>query len=242
MTRLARRVAAHSWGHLWCRSLCESGSVALQRRGPASQKSLRFGVGSGIHTGVQVSGPTCTGSGPRGHAGLCHRPGGQTISATVHKGPPRPPGQAFPGGSEADCPLSPPRPVTQQARLRRLGLWGSHPGLPVHSAPLHRPSSSSTSSVPRHARGSDLALGLGMKPKKHLDDRCAYRQALPRPTGLDNVPPGLFPHLLQACYCWTSRTDRHPFTPGPQAGHRRTVATPPSCPGVLPETCLRGPW
>lgn len=111
---LARRVAAHSWGHLWCRSLCESGSVALQRRGPASQKPLRFGVGSGIHTGVQVSGPTCTGSGPRGHAGLCHRPGGQTISATVHKGPPRPPRQAFPGGSEADCPLSPPRTVTHR--------------------------------------------------------------------------------------------------------------------------------
>ena len=136
-----------------------------------------------------------------------------------------------------------PRPSCHpQARLRRLGLWGSHPGLPVHSAPLHRPSSSSTSSVPRHALGSDLALGLGMKPKKHLDDRCAYRQALPRPTALDNVPPGLFPRLLQACYCWTSRTDRHPFTPGPQAGHRRTVATPPSCPGFLPETRLRGPW
>lgn len=153
-----------------------------------------------------------------------------------------PPTAGVPRGFRGRLPSVPAPAGHPQARLRRLGLWGSHPGLPVHSAPLHRPSSSSTSSVPRHARGSDLALGLGMKPKKHLDDRCAYRQALPRPTGLDNVPPGLFPHLLQACYCWTSRTDRHPFTPGPQAGHRRTVATPPSCPGVLPETCLRGPW
>lgn len=199
MTRLVRWVAARSRGHLWCGSLCESGSAARQRRGPASQKPLRFGVGSGIHMGVRVSGPMRTGSGPRGHAGLCPSAGWTDYLRHRSQGTSPPPTAGVPRGFRGRLPSVPAPAGHLQARLRPSRSVGLTP------RPAWALSPTAPSKLQQHLScapacpGSNLALGLGTKPKQHLDDRCAYRQALPRPTGLDNVPPGLsFPTCYRA--------------------------------------------
>ena len=198
-----------------------------------------LGVASTWACGYQ--GPCALGQGLEGMQACAHRPGGQTISATVHKGPPRPPRQAFPGGSEAGCPLSLPRPVTYRPAFAHLGLWGSRPGLPGHSAPPHRPSSNSTSRVPQHARAATWHWVWERSQSNTWMTGVHTGRPCHAPLGwtmslLASVSP------LVTGHCWTSRTGRHPFTPRLQAGHRRTVAAPPSCPGVLPETHLRVPW
>lgn len=159
--------------------------------------------------------------------------------------PPPPPSARVPREFRGRPPSVPAPAGHSQARLGHLGLRGSRPGLPAPSAPLPRPSSSSTSSGPRHAQGSNLALGLGMRQSNTWMTGAHTGRPWGSPCHallgwtvslLVSVSP------LVTGRCWTSRTGRHPFTPGLQAGHRSTVATPPRCPGVPPETRLRVPW
>lgn len=179
-------------------SLCESGSVAHQGRGPASQRPLRFGVGSGIHVGERVSGPTRTGPGPRGRAGLCPSAGWTDSLRHSSRGtslPPAPDGRRSQGvrrqAALRPCPgwspTGPPSPV------RVCGAHGQACLCPQPRRPVQAPAAPR---VPRLSQGRNLAMGLGTK-QSNTWVTGTHRQARGSPGHAQRPSWPQFPHLLQ---------------------------------------------
>lgn len=220
MTHLARWAAPRSQGHL--RLGTASVSLALsptKGEGLPARGLLDWEWGVASTRVCRRRGPRALGRGLEGVRACACRPRGQTLPATVYEGPPCPPllTAGVPRGFGGRLPSVPAPAGHPQAHLRLSGSVGltARPALP--SAPLPRPSSSSTSRAPARP-GLPPGNGFGDEAKQHLGDRCAQAgPGLPWPCPTPLLPP-VSPFVTG--HRWASRPGRHPFMPGPQAGHR----------------------
>ena len=165
----------------------------------------------------RCQGPRALGRGLGGVRACAHRPHGQTLPATVYEGHPCPPllMAGVPRGFGGRLPSTPALAGHPQAHLRPSGSVGlmARPALP--SAPLPRPSSSSTSRAPARP-GPPLGNGFADEAKQHLGDKCA--QAGPGLPGLAPRPPGpSFPICYRAPlgpHTWQAPPSRRGHKPG----------------------------